>query len=293
MTQNHNTHPTMKQLSKLIMTMFVALSTLGCEEMDHNNTTSKIYYTTTDGNKLFPYIYEPYTFGAILLSNEYQNGAGVMEFDNTLTIIGGLAFADCETLSSISIPNSVTVIDSGAFLYCSTLQAIDIPDSVTTIGNGAFNECKSMAHLALGSGITHIGVRAFYGCSNIETVTIPNNTTDIESHAFDNCKSLTTLTLGDNVANIGEWAFCNCSNISTVTLPESVTSIGDGAFAYCTNLAKIYCKATTPPTAGKHMFAYTLPSHRIYVPTESLKAYKTAEGWSDYAIYIKAYDFEE
>jgi hypothetical protein len=30
----------------------------------------------------------------------------------------------------------------------------------------------------------------------------------------------------------------------------------------------------------------------IYVPTSSVEAYKTSEGWSDYAKYIIGYDFD-
>lgn len=39
------------------------------------------------------------------------------------------------------------------------------------------------------------------------------------------------------------------------------------------------------------MFYDNAWGHRIYVPTESVEAYKAAEYWSDYAANIVGYDF--
>jgi hypothetical protein len=40
------------------------------------------------------------------------------------------------------------------------------------------------------------------------------------------------------------------------------------------------------------MFDYNASGRKIYVPMESVEAYKYAEGWSEYAADIAAYDFE-
>ena len=39
------------------------------------------------------------------------------------------------------------------------------------------------------------------------------------------------------------------------------------------------------------MFDSNDPDRKIYVPTASVEAYKSAEGWSEYAKYIEGYDF--
>ena len=39
------------------------------------------------------------------------------------------------------------------------------------------------------------------------------------------------------------------------------------------------------------MFEENASGRKIYVPTDSVEAYKTAEGWSDYADAISPYDF--
>ena len=60
-----------------------------------------------------------------------------------VTSIGGYAFRDCTSLTSVTIPDSVTSIGHGAFDNCTNLTSITIPDSVTSIGDYAFNRWKS------------------------------------------------------------------------------------------------------------------------------------------------------
>ena len=88
------------------------------------NEKNKIYYTTTDGKKMFPYKYDVATFGAILISNIYKDGVGVMTFDDDVTTIGAWAFRHCTSLTSVNIPNSVTTIGELAFYECTSLKYV-------------------------------------------------------------------------------------------------------------------------------------------------------------------------
>ena len=87
---------------------------------------------------------------------------------------------------------------------------------------------------------------------------------------------------------IGEVAFGGCSSLTSITIPDKVTTIGDDAFAACSSLTKMYCKATTPPTLGSGTI---ISISSIYVPRASVEAYKSADGWSEYADKIEGYDF--
>ena len=93
------------------------------------------------------------------------------------------------------------------------------------------------------------------------------------------------------VTTIGDWAFYNCVSLTSVTIPDSVTTIGDGAFAGCRSLTSVYCKATTPPAGGSSMFYNNASGRKIYVPMESVEAYKSAEYWKNYADAIEGYNF--
>lgn len=91
----------------------------------------------------------------------YKDYIHTVEIKEGVTSIGGFAFYDCSSLTSISIPHSLTNIGFKAFQDCSSLTSVTIPNSVTVIGWGAF-----------------------YGCSNLTSVTIPNSITIIEDYAF-------------------------------------------------------------------------------------------------------------
>ena len=245
---------------------------------------------------------------------------------DSVTTIGGSAFCECSSLTSITIPESVTTIGYSAFGYCSSLTSVTIPESVTTIGYSAFVDCSSLTSVTIPESVTTIGNYAFQGCSSLTSVTIPESVTTIGNYAFQGCSSLmefngkfasedgrcliidgtlnsfapaglTEYTIPDSVTTIGYSAFRGCSSLTSVTIGDSVTTIGDYAFYSCDSLTSVYCKATTPPTAISddyydwYAFNTNASGRKIYVPMESVEAYKSAYDWSEYASDIVGYNF--
>ena len=83
--------------------------------------------------------------------------------------------------------------------------------------------------------------------------------------------------------------------MSEVTIPSSVTSIGNRAFFFCSKLSSVTIYAANPPACGEKGFydyvdggEFIISTLKIYVPSESINLYKTANGWSDYADRIYA-----
>ena len=215
---------------------------------------------------------------------------------DSVTTIEAAAFFNCSSLTSVNIPNSVTTIGNSAFSGCSSLTTVTIPDSVTTIGELAFYQCSGLTDVTIGNSVTTIERAAFSGCSSLATVTIGDSVTTIGNNAFSDCSSLTNLTIPNSVTTIGNFAFDDCSSLTSVTIPDSVTTIGNWAFYWCRRLISVYCKPTTPPVASIEedswwAFYSNASDRKIYVPTASVEAYKSASGWSDYADCIVGYDF--
>lgn len=131
---------------------------------------------------------------------------------------------------------------------------------------------------------------SFYTCSELESVILPSNITSIDGNTFKECISLTSITIPDGVTSIGSWAFSRCVSLTNVTIGNSVTKIGEGAFNGC-SLTSLYCKPTIPPTTSDYIFTSKAPDFKIYVPHNSVDAYKTAKGWKQCAEYIVGYDF--
>ena len=180
-----------------------------------------------------------------------------------------------ETVEDNGTTYNVTSIGDNAFSYCSSLESVNISEGVTSIGNGAFSDCPCLENINFPESIISIGNNAFSGCSSLTNITIPKGVTSIECYAFFSCICL-----------------------ESVTISESVESIDDGVFGWCESLKDVYCKAIIPPatTLGQWGNWYTFygcsDELTIYVPMESVEAYKTAEGWSQYADQIVGFDFE-
>ena len=214
----------------------------------------------------------------------YANLLKTVRLGSGVTSIGSYAFYSCSSLASVTIPSGVTSIGSYAFQDCYSLASVTIPSGVTSIGTSAFQYCYSLASVTIPSGVTSIGSYAFYNCSSLASVTIPSGVTSIGSYAFQYCYSLASVTIPSGVTSIGSYAFYSCYSLASVTIPSGVTSIGSSAFQNCYGMGKYHLLPATPPSlGGANVFQNIVSDCKIYVPAESIEAYKSAQYWSSHA----------
>ncbi len=114
--------------------------------------------------------------------------------------------------TEVTIPSTIDgiermFIDDGAFANCTSLTRVTIPGSVTSIWNGAFHDCTSLESVTISDGVKSIGDEAFYNCTSLTSITIPDSVTSIGDRAFDLCDSLKSVTIPNSVTSIGSYAF--------------------------------------------------------------------------------------
>ena len=207
---------------------------------------------------------------------------------NTVTRIGFEAFRSCTGLASVRIPNSVTTMESYAFNGCTSLTSVTIGNGLRGIGDYAFYYCTQLENLNLGNGVTRIGESAFQSCRSLPSVNIPDTVTVIGQYAFNACNGLSSVIFGRGVTTIGQGAFFGCTSLTSIDIPSGVTSIGLNVFNNCSSLSSVTVQAATPPSLGSGTFDNNASGRKIYVPSQSVAAYKAATIWKNYKDYIEA-----
>ena len=230
-----------KRLLILALVAMYATSTWAYDFSAVAPSGQTLYYNIVQGgaqvvneNTTYPY-YTTYPTGALTIPDSVTFN----DITYAVTSIGSYAFANCNSLTSVTIPNGVTSIGSYAFNSCYDLTSINIPNSVTFIGDCAFSLCISLTSVTISDSITSIGNWVFANCSGLTSVTIPDGVTSIGSHAFSSCSGLTSVTIPNNVTTIGDKAFSGCIGLTSVIIPNSVILIGAGAFQNCFTLNSV------------------------------------------------------
>ncbi len=258
-----------------------------------------------------------YIFGLEGLTS-YSIPAGV----NTISLN---ATPESTTLTKLTIPNSVTSINSlilrgfgalksfagkfasedgsclvidGNLSYFATvalegLTSYSVPNNVNKISANFVS--TTLRTVALPESVTEISATVFQQCPNLESISGSLATADGKCLVVDNTiiklvdKKISSYNIPEGISAIGETAF-DSSNISTITVPASVSRIGDCAF-HSSSITEIYFKSTTPASISSLFNPFLVTNVKLYVPTEVVDAYKTAEDWSLYVDYIEPYNF--
>lgn len=210
-------------------------------------------------------------------------------------------FNKCNSIKNIVNLGSCTGIYGisagydGTFANCSSLETVVLPETCKWLGNNAFYNCTSLRSINL-NYITgcNVGYRQFSYCTSLAIdVEMPLLTGNVPSQFFNfsaitSVKNLGSIKSITTASHYNSGAFSHCNSLIYVILPETITSIGTYAFYRCSALTTVTCNAETPPTLASNSFNYCSALTNIYVPADSVAAYQSASGWSEYASKISA-----
>lgn len=208
-------------------------------------------------------------------------------------------FEGCLDLRKVFLPGTLVNIGSRAFCGCTNLEEINFPIDVETIGIHAFADCSSLAINDPIINATNIKKAAFAGtrlsgalsCPQLSTLSVLNTERgQFQGTSLTKVADLGVITSIPAGYNQRFGVFRSCANLEEVILPSTITDIGAYSFYACSSLKAVTCPATTVPTLGSDAFTSTSIASGtgyIYVPDDSVDAYKAATNWATYASQIK------
>lgn len=232
------------------------------DELVWEKNVNKIFYTSTDGQIVVPYrdgrgqSGDDYTaaFGANIVSNVYQNGVGVITFDDKINFVN-YGFYGKDKLETITLPNTVQYIGPEAFDGCVNLISINIPILCHSIYTNSFLNCTSLTSMDLSnSRVREIYRSAFEGCTGLTSVSFPSTLRTIQTSAFRGCTGLTSIFIPENVYDVNSQAFMGCSNLASISV-DSNNSVYDSRnncnaiIETATNVLVVGCKNTVIPSS--------------------------------------------
>lgn len=183
--------------------------------------------------------------------------------------------------SAIEIPSTVTTIGVAAFYGCSNLQQITFekPSMLNSLNEGGANSF-AMGH----------SYGTFAKCISLTTIEIPASIERLHNPMFSGCSNLTTISFekGSKLQYISSdisSAFAQLYKLTTfdASACTQLESIGKKTFSNNPNLTSIIIGALIPPKCTEQAFGEMNPNCVLKVPSESLSAYKTADGWKTFS----------
>ena len=224
----------------------------------------------------------------------------------SVTSIGNQIFTGCKKLTSIIFNASVSSVDLHAVLAfgAPNVKSLYIGRHVAGIevhyameygnwscleqlvvdeDNPAYDSrdnCNAIIETATNKLIVGCGVTI-----------VPNSVSYIGPRAFAFLGNLTNMVIPDHVVVINNAAFYGCTNLAEVYISSLASHIVYQAFGNCQGLKSITCGAINPPIvvhpsgAPEQYGAFYGVSKSecvLYVPEESIEAYKAADTWKEF-----------
>lgn len=234
----------------------------------------------------------------ILKEQTFGGGDKLKEIDipPSVKIIEDTALGWSDSLETIHLHNGLEVLND--LTQCKTLKNVVIPKTVKEIAAGIFRKSVNIKEIKLdeenpyfcvvdGSLYSKYKTRLIaVPCNERKIFIIPEGVQIIEEFVFEGFEKLEEIVFPDSLQEIGHRAFEGCKALKKMTFPKALLSVDFRAFDNCNNLQVVELLAVKPPKITKLLtggwkFFGNAGKLMLYVPKESLAAYKKAIGWKD------------
>lgn len=204
------------------------------------------------------------------------------KIEEGIEYLSAYSFENLPNLKSVTLPASVRGIDNYAFTGSTELDAIYGPQITD---NRFFTRDTKLVAL-----IVRKDFPSYYR--------VPDHITGIETNGLNGIDGLEEIDMGDQLQYLSVASFCYCKNLRKITLSARLKEISPknfvvswNPFTGCENLEEVYLRAPIPPAfyGGDEE---TNPNLKIYVPMESLEAYRKSS-WSIFGDRIQGYKYTD
>ena len=254
---------------------------------------------------------------------------GSVVLPQSLKSIGKYAFQACQQITSVTLSDNLVEVGLSPFMSCLGMEYFygkhaSSDNRCFIFENKLINVAQNIpaGEYALPDGITSLAYFCISYPQNPIVFVIPESVTDFVGSGIitganmiqgfkgkfatedglslikDNvlygvaAYGVTKYEIPEGVTKAAYRPFNRISTLEEIVIPSTFNTISGKFVDACKNLKSVYCKAVTPPDAGNGIF-YDMEDvqYYIYVPLNSVPAYKAAEGWKDYADKIQGYNF--
>ena len=147
----------------------------------------------------------------------------------------------------------------------------------------AFANCLNLRHIVLPSDMTKLNW--FNNNPALETIDLPDTITHIDANQLS-YSGLKEFTLPPRMTKVTAGLCQYCDKLEKVTILSEISSLELNAFKGSANIKSFILYTIIPPTLVWGALSDTNLYMKIYVPDESVDAYKTATGWKSRFEYI-------
>lgn len=243
-----------------------------CALLQAGTLIGQLYYDLEMSTRTATVTYEKYGTGNYASLSANVKIPESVEYNGvtySVTKVAYKAFANCQSLESISIPGTVVEIGETTrysdlpFDGCTALKSVRFEDGEQELvlgakyddnsiySKGLFSDCP-LEEVYIGRNISYqnhdsntfderpsyYGYSAFYDQPKLAKVTISSSVTEIPAYLFYKNASLTMTSL-PKVKKIGVSAFQGCSKLTTLNLGENMQEVSSDAFNGCKNVTKL------------------------------------------------------